>query len=251
MVKNSCSCIMLIFLSLFGLIRNKSNLKTKNIHDDILDYESDKDPATNYNQYYLENSLETFSNQMFNLKKTPDNFQRCLIDNKFSAARTSRKFLMAYNDLVNSLNYAKIHNKSLKIETDTECHYLVNQIWDETSNVNENHHRRIYIVPKRYFLELFRTEFITDFLKYMICIQTVNNKNFFKSWRVFLYEKTYDQLFGNYCTISNIFFFISKQINEKTIQNPFFFLGKLLANLFDKIGSHIAHIATQYDLDKI
>jgi len=252
MEKNGIYIIMFLFLFQVIQINNKNLLKTKTASDPIADYEADKDPATNYNQYYFENSLENFANAMFNQRKTPDDMHLCLIDNKFNARNNSRKFLQAYNNLFNSIKYAKEHNKSYKIDSSSECVYSLNQDWNETADKEESHVRSIYVVSKRYFLDFFRSEFFTDFLKYLICIQT-NKKyhEFMKVWRVFIYEKTYPELFGNYCTISNIYHFISKKIEEKKVENPFYFLGNLLGTLFDKISPHLMHIAVNHNLDKI
>ena len=252
METNQIYIIMFLFLFQIIHINNKNLIKTKTVSDPIEDYEADKDPATNYNQYYFENSLEIFANAMFNFRKTPDDLHVCLIDNKFKARINSRRFLQAYNNLFNSIQYAKEHNKSFKIDSSSECVYSLNQDWNETTDSEEVHVRSLFVVPKRYFLEFFRSEFFSDFLKYMICVQT--NKKYqqlVKVWRVLVYEKTYAELFGNYCTISNIFHFINKKIVEKKVENPFFFLGTLLGTLFDKISPHLMHFALNYNLDKI
>lgn len=252
MEKNRIYIIMILFLFQAVHIHNKNLLKNKTPSDPIADYEADKDPATNYNQYYFENSLEIFANALFKQRKTPDDMQSCLINNKYNARNVSRKFLQAYNNLFNSIQYAKEHNKSYKIDSSSECVYTLNQDWTETTDKEEVHVRSIYVVSKRYFLEFFRSEFFSEFLKYMICIQT-NKKyqQFVKLWRVLVYERTYTELFGNYCTISNIFHFINTKIEEKKLENPFYFLGNLLGTLFDKISPHLMHIASDYNLDKI
>lgn len=170
MVKNSLYILLFIIVFQIVNVNNKNLLKNKFISDPVADYEADQDPDTNYNQFYFENSLETFANAMFGIRKTRDDFELCLIDNKFNAKLVSRKFLQAYNDLVNSIHYAKEHNKSVKINSDSVCVYSLNQDWNETQNPSENHIRSIYIVPKRYFLQFFRSQFFSYFLKYMICI---------------------------------------------------------------------------------
>lgn len=163
--------------------------------------------------------------------------------------KLSRKFLQAYNHLRNFIHYAKNHKKSLKIKYDKECVYSLNQDWDEATMKNQKYNRSIFLVSQHYFFEFLRSQFFFDFLKYMKCIQTHEKyQRFFKLWNVFFYDNTSDQLFNNYCTVSNIFFFIDKIINEKNIQDPFLFLGNVLRNLFE-IGSHLVHIAIEYNLD--
>jgi flagellin-specific chaperone FliS len=251
MVRNAHSLLMVILLLTFCQIKNKIRSEKIFLQNDIPEYEGDKDPATNYNQYYFENSLEIFSNSVFGFKKIPNELGKCLIANKLSAAKSARKFLQSYNGLVDSINYAKLNNKSVKIDTEEECIYKLNQDWTESGDQSNTHIRSIYIVSKRYFLELFRSQFFSDFLKYMFCMQEIPEyKKFFKLWRVLNYEHTYDRLFGNFCTISNIFHFLGKRINEKVVENPFDYLGETLGNLFDKISSHLVNIALSYNLDK-